>query len=227
MRDIRRFYVNGKNPYKSPTKLIDSHHPDIKAAAEYLVRTEGLHSAKIEIILDFVQHEIDFVFSNRCFDEPASKILFKKGGNFLQRISLACAMLRSIDIGCRMHFYEARHPLYERLKITPPIAIMGYLEIYDEGDWVSTDRFLLPENLSADLLQKPLSTKVYDGSTNLIWSHSGNHQVRDFGIRADASEIKSSLSPNVIAANQPGWWERRARNLAYKKLISQLGASKS
>lgn len=227
MRDIRRFYINGKNPYKSPTKLIDSHHPDIKAAAEYLVRTENSHSGKIALILDFVQHEIDFAFTKNCFDIPSSKVLFQKKGNFVQRIMLACALLRSVDIGCRMHFYEARHPLFERLQISPAIALTGYLEVYDDGDWIATDRFLLPENLSADLLHKPLSVTVYNGSTNLIWSHAENHQVRDFGIHADAQEIKPFISPEIIAANQPAWWERRARNQEYKKLLQQLEPKKN
>lgn len=224
MRDIRRFYVNGKNPYKSPTELIDCHHPDISAAAEYLVKDTADQHEKIGLILDFVQHNIAFALSSKNFIWTASKVLYYKKGDFTQRLHLACALLRAVDIGCRIRFYESAHPLFERLDIRPSIALNGYLEIYDQKTWVATDRFLLPENISADLLKKPLSTTVYSGRTDLIWCTPNNHQVRDFGILSDALEVKSQLLPEVLKANQPGWWERRKLNQTYEKLVESLSS---
>lgn len=225
MRDIRRFYVNGKNPYKSPTKLIDSHHPDIAATAEYLVKDALNIAEKIQIVLDFVQHDISFALSSKTYIWAASKVLYHKKGDFAQRLILACAMLRSIDIGCRIHFYESVHPLFERLQISPSIALSGYLEVYDQKTWVATDRFLLPENISADLLHRPLSIRVYTGVSDLIWSTLSNHKVRNFGILSDVLETKNVLSAEVIQANQPGWWERRRLNQSYQKYFDSLSAA--
>ena len=103
MRDISRFYINGKNPYKSPTTLIDCLHPDIFAAAEYLVKDATMLSDKIRLLLEFVQHNISFSLTAKSFSWPASKVLYHKKGDFSQRLHLACALLRAIDIGCRIH----------------------------------------------------------------------------------------------------------------------------
>jgi|GEM_PF-3242473 hypothetical protein len=224
MRDIRRFYINGKNPYKSPTTLINCHHPDISAVAEYLVKDATNNSEKIRVLLKFVQHDISYSLTAESFSWPASKVLYHKKGDFSQRLHLACALLRATDIGCRIHYYEAVHPLFERLEIYPSVALSGYLEIYDNKIWVATDRFLLPEKVNSDLLSKSLSLHTYSGQSELIWSTLGNHQVRNFGVLSDVLEVKNKLSAEVFLANLPGWWQRRLLNQSYQKYVESLNS---
>lgn len=223
MRDIRRFYINGKNPYKSPTKLIDSHHPDVKASAEYLVRHSSHNEERIEKILDYVQHEVPYSFSNKSLEYSASKVLYKKKGDFVQRLMLACAMLRAADIGCRIYFTEGNHPLLDAVNgLAPSMILSGYLEIYDEGKWVKSDRFLLPENLSAHLLKKPMAVRPYNGKSELIWVRENTENLRQFGILTDVSELQKMLSSDHLKQYQFGWMQLRKINKAYEALISQL-----
>lgn len=225
MRDIRRFYINGKNPYKSPTKLIDSQHSDIAAAAEYLVKEAKNTTEKIAQVLDFIQNEISFALTAKTYSWPASKVLYHKKGDFSQRLILACAMLRALDIGCRIYFYEANHPLFERLAIKPSVALSGFLEVYDQKEWVATDHFLLPYTLTNDLLKGTVDYQVYTGKSDLIWCTPTNDKVRNFGILSDVLETKAALTLEILQANQPGWWSRRQLNQDYQRYLETLKQS--
>jgi hypothetical protein len=222
MRDIRRFYINGKNPYKSATPLIDTHHPDIQATAEYICRKSSHSDERIEKILDFVQHDISFAFTAKSFSWSSSKVLYHKKGDLLQRLMLACALLRAADIGCRMHFFEFVHPLYQQLDVpSGSLALSGSLEVYDEGTWVKTDRFLLPENLSAHLLKRALSVRPYNGQADEIWLPQ-DQKHRSFGILNDAQDLQKMLSAERLEALKYSWFQRRKLNQQYAKLVQQL-----
>lgn len=90
------------NKYLKETKLLDYNNENI----QNLIKSRNWKSLddyqKIEKIYNFVRDEIDFGYNVRD-DIPASKILLEGFGQCNTKGILFMALLRAINIPCRIH----------------------------------------------------------------------------------------------------------------------------
>lgn len=122
---------------------------------------------KIKQIYNFVRDDIKFGF-NASDNMSASKILKDGYGQCNTKTILAMALLRGVDIPCRIHGFTLDKRVQSELlgildKITPTEIIHTWIEVYYEEQWYQLEGLILDKNYLTSIQQK------YNNCQSLFW----------------------------------------------------------
>ncbi len=169
-------------PYLSPTEMIQSDHPQIKAYAEGLVngREDHVEIAKL-LYLDVRDKIIYDPYSPFWSSEHyKATYIMKRGRGFcIQKAALLCTLSRAIGIPCRLGFATVRNHLASQTLLehlgTDLFVYHGFVEFYLNGKWVKATPAFNKE-LCNRFKVPPLE---FDGENDSIF-HMYNSEKREF-----------------------------------------------
>jgi hypothetical protein len=117
-----------------------------------LVKTRGWSDlslyARIGAAYDFVRNEINFGY-NRADDIPASEVLADGYGQCNTKATLLMALLRALNIPCRLHGFTIHKGLQRGIVpelvygIAPENILHSWVEVYHQGSWLELEGFIL------------------------------------------------------------------------------------
>ncbi len=210
-----------------PTRLLDYHHPRIRA----LIATRGWQkleeSARIGAAYAFVRDEIAFGY-NAGDALPASRVLADGYGQCNTKAILLMALLRALGIACRLHGFTIHKALQRGVvpeliyRITPENILHSWVEVKFQGRWV---------NLEGFILDTPYLTRLqaaFAGAAGLCGYGAGTENLaapgvewcgrdtyiqrsginRDFGLFDDPDSFYARHAQDL-----PWWKERLYRHL--------------
>ena len=138
------------------TALLDYSHPAIRS----LVDARGWPSLssfeRIGAAHTFVRDEIAFGY-NRDDAIPASAVLREGYGQCNTKATLLMALLRALDMPCRLHGFTIHKSLQRGVvpeiayRIAPEDILHSWVEIEWEGRWVNLEGFILDAPFLASL----------------------------------------------------------------------------
>ncbi|WP_313618053.1 transglutaminase family protein [Agrobacterium sp.] len=119
---------------------------------QWLVKTRGWSDlslyARIGAAYDFVRNEINFGY-NSADDIPASEVLADGYGQCNTKATLLMALLRALNIPCRLHGFTIHKGLQRGIVpelvygIAPENILHSWVEVYHQGNWVELEGFIL------------------------------------------------------------------------------------
>lgn len=116
---------------------------------------------RIGAVYNFVRNEIKFGY-NRSDDIPASQVLADGYGQCNTKGNLLMALLRAVDIPCRIHGFTIHKSLQRGVvpelvyPITPENILHSWIEIYYEDKWINLEGFIL-DDAYLEVLQEELA----------------------------------------------------------------------
>lgn len=142
-------------PFLSPTRYIDSDHPQIKAAVAEIAPPTLTHRERAVRIHDYVRDRIKFGWAPEFYDQPASEVLKSEVGYCNTKGTLFTAMLRAADIPARQHFVNINAEILVPF-IDPgtPYVDHSFVEVWLGEKWCSTDSYIVDLPLHAAALRR-------------------------------------------------------------------------
>lgn len=217
-----------------PTKYIDAQNPAIQArVAEIAPANLGQRERAIRIHA-FVRDEIKFGWAPQFYDQKASEVL-KSGIGFCNtKGTLFSAMLRAAGIPARLHFVNIHAAILDPF-IDPgtPYVDHSFVEVSLDGRWISTDSYIVDEQLhTAGMRKLGASNKLLgygihrDGTTEwdglsdsfsqYVNPSNGALTTRDYGIHEDVGAFYASGSGvnklNVVLKLGFGYFAKTANS---------------
>ena len=147
------------NKYLKETKLLDYNNKNIQELIKKRNWKFLDDYQKIEKIYNFVRDEINFGY-NVSDDIPASKILFDGYGQCNTKGILFMALLRGVNIPCRIHGFTINKKLQRGAmtgivyKLAPKDVIHSWVEVLYEGKWYELEGFILDKQYLNKLQKK-------------------------------------------------------------------------
>ncbi|GLQ16297.1 transglutaminase-like domain-containing protein [Maritalea porphyrae] len=136
------------NDLLKSTRLLDFNHPTIQK----LVQSKNWRNLsdydKIGAAYDFVQNQIKFGY-NRKDSIPASEVLKDGYGQCNTKGTLLMALLRALNIPCRLHGFTIKKSLQRGVvpelvyAIAPENILHSWVEVQFEDQWVYLEGFIL------------------------------------------------------------------------------------
>lgn len=128
----------------APSRLIDSSHPEIAAAAARLTAGAGDDAARAVALHDFVRDRVLFGWAPAFDRQKASEVLASGVGFCNTKSTLFVALLRAAGIPARVHFATINRRLLDGLIRPPqPFVDHSWTEAKVGGHWVATDSYNL------------------------------------------------------------------------------------
>lgn len=128
-----------------------------------LIKERGWRSLdvfhKIEAVYNFVQNEILFGY-NETDQMPASKILVEGYGQCNTKAILLMALLRGVDVPCRLHGFTIDKKLQQGImpavvyKNAPGSIVHSWVEVAYEEKWIALEGVILDIRYLTNLQKK-------------------------------------------------------------------------
>lgn len=144
--------------YLRATPLLDFNTPAIQT----LIRAEGWAQLapfeRIGAAYDFVRNDIGFGY-NREDGLPASQVLGDGYGQCNTKGTLLMALLRALDVPCRLHGFTIHKALQRGVVpeavywMAPAEILHSWVEIHFEGRWITLEGFILDQAVLRGLQQ--------------------------------------------------------------------------
>lgn len=136
--------LNEHTQFVSPTRYIDSNHPQIKSAVANVAPSTLGARARAVRIHDFVRDQVKFGWTSDFYDQSASEVL-KSGVGFCNtKGTLFAAMLRAADVPARQHFVDINAQILSPF-IDPgtPYVDHSFVEVWLDDCWWATDSYIV------------------------------------------------------------------------------------
>ncbi|MEK3788946.1 transglutaminase-like domain-containing protein [Paenibacillus sp. FSL K6-1230] len=147
------------NSYLTNTVLLDYTHPTIQG----LIRSRQWDRLPVKdqilAVYNYVRDEISFGY-NRSDDIPASEVLLDGYGQCNTKGVLFMALLRALDIPCRMHGFTIHKQLQKGAmkgwyyRLSPQEILHSWVEVWYEDRWLNIEGFILDLPYLTKLQQK-------------------------------------------------------------------------
>lgn len=187
------------NEYLSQTHMLDYDNYKIQE----LIRERGWRDLpefeRIRSIYNYIRDEIRFGY-NVDDSIPASKVLKDGYGQCNTKGTLFMALLRAVDIPCRVHGFTIRKELQEGAmtgfvyKQAPKNIFHSWVEVYLEGKWYELEAFIIDKDYLGKLQQKnsnctgafcKYGVGVEDFKNPVIDFNRNNTYIQSTGINQD------------------------------------------
>lgn len=205
------------NKYLKETKLLDYNNENIQK----LIKNRNWKSLndyqKIEKIYNFIRDEIDFGY-NVSDDIPASKILLEGFGQCNTKGILFMALLRAVNIPCRIHGFTINKKLQKGAmtgivyKLAPEDVIHSWVEVLYKDKWYELEGFILDKkylnklqkkfrNCKNDFCGYGVATKSFK-HPSIDWNENDTYIQKeginkDFGIYNDPDSFFNNHHQNI------------------------------
>jgi GNAT superfamily N-acetyltransferase len=145
-----------KDRYLQDTKMLDYTNPNIQRLIERKGWKKLSEFERIKSIYNFVRDEILFGYN---IDDriPASKVLRDGYGQCNTKGTLFMAILRALEIPCRVHGFTIDKKLQKGAmtgfvyKSAPQNVFHSWVEVYFEDKWYELEAFILDRNYLTSL----------------------------------------------------------------------------
>lgn len=214
------------------TSLLDFH----SGAFVNLVSERGWSDlpvyGRIGAVYDFVRNEIAFGY-NAADDIPASVVLKDGYGQCNTKSTLLMALLRTLEIPCRLHGFTihksiqrgvAPEPAY---RIAPDDILHSWVEVLHEGRWINLEGFILDQSflgaLQTRFANQTNSLCGYGAGTDCLsappvaWTGEDTY-IQKTGINADLGVFDDPDTFYTSYSQSFGW----LRGTLYRFLIRHL-----
>lgn len=130
------------------TAILDYDHPAIQGLISGRKWRELPTYERIRAAYEFVRDEINFGY-NKSDDLTASQVLQEGFGQCNTKANLLMALLRGLDIPCRLHGFTIDKKLQKGAVtgffylLSPRNIIHSWVEVFHEGKWISLEGFIL------------------------------------------------------------------------------------
>lgn len=122
---------------------------------------------RIGAIYDFVRNDIKFGY-NRADNIPASEVLSDGYGQCNTKATLLMALLRAVDVPCRLHGFTIKKSLQQGVvpplvyPLAPKSILHSWVEVFYNGAWVNLEGFILDDAYLAQIQARflPKSTAL-------------------------------------------------------------------
>ncbi len=187
------------NEYLSQTHMLDYDNYKIQE----LIRKRGWRELpefeRIRSIYNYIRDEIRFGY-NVDDSIPASKVLKDGYGQCNTKGTLFMALLRAVDIPCRVHGFTIRKELQEGAMTgfvynqAPKNIFHSWVEVYLEGKWYELEAFIIDKDYLGKLQQKnsnctgafcKYGVGVEDFKNPVIDFNRNNTYIQSTGINQD------------------------------------------
>ena len=136
------------NNFLEKTKLLDFDNKEISTLIENKKWLELDEKSKIKQIYDFIRDEIPFGYN---IDDaiPASMVLKDGYGQCNTKGTLFMALLRGVNIPCRIHGFTIDKILQKGAikgfyyKLSPKEIVHSWVEVFYKGKWLNLEGFIL------------------------------------------------------------------------------------
>ncbi|WP_299425718.1 transglutaminase family protein [uncultured Shimia sp.] len=139
-----------------PTPMLDFNTPAIQT----LIRARNWRdlppSERIGAAYDFVRNEIKFGYNTRD-TLPASAVLQDGYGQCNTKATLLMALLRALDVPCRLHGFTIDKSLQRGVVpeavywMAPQNILHSWVEVQFDGQWLNLEGFILDQQVLAAL----------------------------------------------------------------------------
>lgn len=136
------------NKYLQETKLLDYNNVSIQKLINERKWKKEVEFYKIQKIYNFVRDEIKFGY-NIDDNIPASKVLKDGYGQCNTKGILFMALLRAVDVPCRLHGFTIDKKLqkgamtYFVYKMAPVNIVHSWVEVFYQGTWYNLEGFII------------------------------------------------------------------------------------
>jgi len=185
--------------YLAETALLNFGSGSIQALVKAQGWTELSAYARIGAVYDYVRNEIRFGY-NSADDIPASDVLVDGYGQCNTKATLLMALLRAVNIPCRLHGFTIHKGLQRGIVpelvygLAPDNILHSWVEVYHEGTWVELEGFILDaaflKILQGRFAGQGTSLCGYGAGTDCLeapaveWNGRGTY-IQKTGINAD------------------------------------------
>ncbi|WP_299566592.1 transglutaminase family protein [uncultured Sulfitobacter sp.] len=213
----------------SPTRLLDFQTAAIAELVEARAWRDLSEHDRIGAAYDFVRNKIAFGY-NAADDLPASAVLRDGYGQCNTKATLLMALLRALDVPCRLHGFTIHKSLQRGIvpEIVYPLApnriLHSWVEVWHEGRWINLEGFILDDAvltaLQARFANEIKSLCGYGVGTDSLsapsveWSGTDTY-IQRTGINADLGLFETP--DDFYAQHQQSFG--RLRGLLYRYLI--------
>ena len=145
--------------YLESTELLDFNTPAIQQLIENRNWQQLNEKEKIKVSYDFVRNEIKFGY-NRADDIPASEVLKDGFGQCNTKSILLMALLRGLDIPCRIHgfFIDKKMQKGALTGITylfaPKKIVHAWTEVYYDNQWIALEGVIIDDQYLSQVKDK-------------------------------------------------------------------------
>ncbi|TFL19462.1 transglutaminase-like domain-containing protein [Jannaschia formosa] len=181
-----------------PTPLLDFRSEGIVRLIDERGWRALTEHERIGAAYDFVRNEILFGY-NRADDIPASHVLADGYGQCNTKGTLLMALLRALDVPCRLHGFTIHKALQRGVvpeavyPIAPEEIVHSWVEVLTGGRWIELKGFILDSAFLGSLQQAFGDTEslcAYGAGTDCLsappveWT-GGNTYIQKTGITRD------------------------------------------
>jgi len=137
-------------PYLATTPLLDFKSQPIQKLIQLQNWSMLSEYDKIGAAYAFVQNHIKFGY-NRADNIPASQVLQDGYGQCNTKGTLLMALLRALNIPCRLHGFTITKALQRGVvpelvyAIAPDDMLHSWVEVLFDGDWINLEGFILDQ----------------------------------------------------------------------------------
>lgn len=145
--------------YLESTQLLDFNASAIQHLIENRNWKQLNEKEKIKAVYDFVRNEIKFGY-NRADDIPASEVLKDGYGQCNTKSILLMALLRGLDIPCRIHgfFIDKKMQKGALTGITylfaPKKIVHAWTEVYYDNQWIALEGVIIDDQYLSQVKDK-------------------------------------------------------------------------
>ena len=162
------------------TALLDYDHPAIRSLIDARGWSDLPPFDRIGAVYTFVRDGIAFGY-NRDDAIPASAVLTDGYGQCNTKATLLMALLRALDVPCRLHGFTIHKSLQRGVvpeiayRIAPDDILHSWVEIEWDGRWVNLEGFILDVPFLSSLQRE------FEGATSLCGYGAGTDCLADPG----------------------------------------------
>jgi hypothetical protein len=147
------------NKYLQETKLLDYNNVSIQKLINERKWKKEVEFYKIQNIYNLVRDEIKFGY-NIDDNIPASKVLKDGYGQCNTKGILFMALLRAVDVPCRLHGFTIDKKLqkgamtYFVYKMAPVNIVHSWVEVFYQGTWYNLEGFIIDHKYLKELQKR-------------------------------------------------------------------------
>ncbi|UJR34628.1 hypothetical protein I4U23_027405 [Adineta vaga] len=141
------------------THYIDHHHPDIVSLAKEIIKQSKSNSSTEHAILihNYVRDSILFGWNGRFWNETASELLNSRRGYCHTKSSLFAALLRAVNIPCRVQFVDINSQILDGLLDPRTTYVLHtYTDVFntEQNRWCHVDSYIVDNALVSAAKEK-------------------------------------------------------------------------
>lgn len=134
--------------WRRNTALLQCDHPKVRLLGMKLTQLKCGERDKAVACYEYVRH-LNYGFSGDAMRTPSVSVLAEKAGDGFSKATLFMALLRSLDIACRLRVVLLRPAyLHGIAPLDDKVLEHAFTEVLIEGEWLAVDSYVADTRLA-------------------------------------------------------------------------------